>query len=75
MSGYGMPRITGDWARVDGSANTIEVAPTEKTQEHGLIALRSSNNPETVIPVTINQLKKLPAAFDNGGSLYGLINF
>jgi hypothetical protein len=45
-------QITGDWRRVDSSQHTLEVV---QTATPGLIALRSTEDPSTVIYGTKQQ--------------------
>jgi hypothetical protein len=55
--------ITSDWERIDDSRNSLEVA---QTGELGVVALRNSADPGTMITATIAQLANMVAAFEDG---------
>lgn len=75
MSGYGVPEIVGNWIPADQTENRLEFAKTRQTDEQGILAMRSSTRPEVVTPITKGQLRNLPNALKEGGSLAHLIDF
>lgn len=76
MSGYsGVPKITGEWVSADSSPHHLQFAQTERTQQDGILAMRSNVKPENVTPVTVGQLRDLANAIKPGGTLAHLIEF
>lgn len=51
------PQVTGAWTRVDDSKFHLEIAPTELTEQEGMFAIRSPQDPSAVLYTTERQIR------------------